>query len=137
MTGMYLHSHDVKYKHPIAGQQEVTCVSKKSAACRWATEVRGLDPLARLAALFPLLGRPNHMLTGILHRRGSISRRERARTTRGTRKPNRSLQDRPIKRATPDDIWWQWVARQEAEEAWKKIVTLIKLWTWSRDKNEG
>lgn len=38
VTGMYLHSHDVKYKHPIAGQQEVTCVSKKSAACRWATE---------------------------------------------------------------------------------------------------
>jgi dolichyl-phosphate-mannose--protein O-mannosyl transferase len=38
-TNSYLHSHDMKYRQPIAGQQEVTAVPGKNANCRWITEV--------------------------------------------------------------------------------------------------
>lgn len=37
-TNSYLHSHDMKYRQPIAGQQEVTAVPGKNANCRWITE---------------------------------------------------------------------------------------------------
>lgn len=39
VTGSYLHSHDVKYRQPIAGQQEITAVPARNSNCKWITEV--------------------------------------------------------------------------------------------------
>lgn len=46
VTHMYLHSHDVKYRQPIAGQQEITAVPGKNSNCKWITEV--MSALLRL-----------------------------------------------------------------------------------------
>jgi len=36
-TNQYLHSHDMKYKQPISGQQEVSAVPSQSINTRWVT----------------------------------------------------------------------------------------------------
>jgi len=37
-TGQWLHSHTVTYKHPIPGQQEVSCVPDRGVNTRWMAE---------------------------------------------------------------------------------------------------
>jgi len=38
ITGMYLHSHDVKYRQPISGQLEISAVPARNANTAWITE---------------------------------------------------------------------------------------------------
>jgi hypothetical protein len=58
VTGVYLHSHDVKYRQPIAGQQEVSGVPAKNANCRWISEARQLRSFPSTSPPQPWLTRP-------------------------------------------------------------------------------
>ena len=70
-TEQFLHSHAMTFKHPIPGQQEVTCFPHKNENTKWVTAVK-INPVPLQKLLLTLLL--------FLTRRVSISHQDKRRT---------------------------------------------------------
>ena len=121
-TEQFLHSHAMTFKHPIPGQQEVTCFPHKNENTKWVTAVK-INPVPLQNSYSPFV---------VEHRRVSISHQGKRRTSERLKRTDWKCLRKRLTRMTMNPPW-TWIRREWTILCSRAIVLLV-LRTWITER---